>query len=146
MRHSRRFRAAVADDEGIRDRMEPLGHASEPGPVGLDIDESSGAASQHDGAAVAGVDDDGQSAEAARYSERLLNEGHERWEGDRCPICFLFIGLPVGEHAKRNVCCMKRVCKVCILAAQLRGLRGCEFCRTLRPSDDASARVKPRLY
>ncbi|EJK56287.1 hypothetical protein THAOC_23864, partial [Thalassiosira oceanica] len=55
-----------------------------------------------------------------------------------CPICFLFVGLPVAKHAKMNVCCMKLVCDGCALAAQLRGLSGCEFCRTPHPSDDAS--------
>ncbi|EJK52398.1 hypothetical protein THAOC_28329 [Thalassiosira oceanica] len=119
--------------------MEPVGHASEPEPVGPD-NESAGAPSQDDGAAAAaGADDDGRSAEAARYSERLLKEGHERWEGHRCPICFLFIGLPMDEHATMNVCCMKLVCKGCGLAAYQRGFRGCPFCRSPLPSDDASS-------
>ncbi|EJK71617.1 hypothetical protein THAOC_06920 [Thalassiosira oceanica] len=126
--------------------MEPAGHA----------DETAGAPPNAGGAAVAGADADDRSAEVVRYSERLLSEGHERWEGHRCPICFLFIGLPVGKHAKMNVCCMKRVCKGCIfaverrgiydscptgceLAAQLRGIYDrCPFCRTPRPCDDAS--------
>ncbi|EJK78060.1 hypothetical protein THAOC_00063, partial [Thalassiosira oceanica] len=120
--------AALAQTEKIRDRMEPVGHAA-------------GSPSQDDGAAVAGANDDyDRSAEAARYLERLLDEGHERWEGERCPICFLFIGLPVGEHAKMYACCMKMVCKGCVLAAQLRGLRGCPFCRAppTRIDDHAS--------
>ncbi|EJK46526.1 hypothetical protein THAOC_34802 [Thalassiosira oceanica] len=126
----------LAAAKRIRDRMEPVGHASESEPVGLGINESAGSPSQNDGAA-AGVAD--QSAEAARYSERLLNEGHERWEGDRCPICFLFVGLPVEEHARINVCCMKRVCKGCELAAKQRGIYDrCPFCRTPCPSDKAS--------
>ncbi|EJK53185.1 hypothetical protein THAOC_27433 [Thalassiosira oceanica] len=108
-------------------------------PVDPDINESAEAPSQDDGAASAGADDDGRSADAARYSQRLLNEGHERWEGDRCPICFLFIGLPVGKHSRTNVCCMKRVCNGCILAAQQRGIYDrCPFCRSPHPSDDAS--------
>ncbi|EJK74497.1 hypothetical protein THAOC_03822 [Thalassiosira oceanica] len=81
---------------------------------------------------------EGDAAEVARYSQRLLNEGHERWEGHRCPICFLFIELPMDKHAQINACCMKLVCKGCGLAAQLRGLRGCPFCRTPRPTGDAS--------
>ncbi|EJK46282.1 hypothetical protein THAOC_35055 [Thalassiosira oceanica] len=118
--------------------MEPVGHASESEPVGPD-NESDGAPS-YDGAASASSDDDGRSAEAARYSERLLNEGQERWEGDRCPICFLFIGLPVGKHSRMNVCCMKSVCEGCTLAAQQRGIYArCPFCRTPHPSDEASA-------
>ncbi|EJK55799.1 hypothetical protein THAOC_24426, partial [Thalassiosira oceanica] len=126
--------------------MEPV-HASESEPVGPD-NESAGAPSQDDGAASASSDDDGRSAEAARYSERLLNEGHERWEGDRCPICFLFIGLPMDEHSKTNACCMKRVCNGCILAAQQRGIYDrCPFCRTPHPSDEESqlAMVQKRV-
>ncbi|EJK64283.1 hypothetical protein THAOC_14996, partial [Thalassiosira oceanica] len=120
--------------------MEPA-HSSESEPVDPDINESDEAPSQDDGAASAG-------AEAARYSERLLNEGHERWEGERCPICFLFIGFPIDEHAKMNVCCMKLVCKGCELAAEQRGIYDrCPFCRTSHPSDDASelAMVQKRV-
>jgi len=107
--------------------MEPVGPAN----------GSAGAPSQDGEAAVAGADDD-RSAEAARYSERLLNEGHERAEGDRCPICYLYIGFPIGDHSKMNVCCMKRVCKGCALAAQQRGIYDrCPFCRTPHPTDEA---------
>ncbi|EJK51934.1 hypothetical protein THAOC_28848, partial [Thalassiosira oceanica] len=109
--------------------MEPVG----PG------NESAQAPSQEDGASVVAAGEE-RSAEAARHSERLLNEGHERWEGHRCPICFLFVGLPVGEHAKTNACCMKTVCNGCILAAELRGIYDrCPFCRTPHPTDEASA-------
>jgi len=84
--------------------------------------------------------DEHRSFESTRYSQRLLNEGHERAEGDRCPICFLFIGLPVDEHSMMNACCMKRVCKGCSLAAQQRGIYDrCPFCRTPHPTDEASA-------
>ncbi|EJK70006.1 hypothetical protein THAOC_08675 [Thalassiosira oceanica] len=122
-----------------RHRMEPA-HSSESEPVDPDINESDGAPSQDGRAASAGTGNDGRSAEAARYSERLLNEEHERWEGDRCPICFLFIGLPMDEHSKTNACCMKRVCNGCILAAQQRGMYDrCPFCRTPHPSDEVSA-------
>ena len=76
--------------------MEPDGHANEPEPVGPG--DAAGAPSQEDGAASGGANDD-RMAEAARYLERLLNEGHERWAGDRCPICFLYIGLPMSEHS-----------------------------------------------
>ncbi|EJK53432.1 hypothetical protein THAOC_27139, partial [Thalassiosira oceanica] len=65
--------------------MEPVGpdiNAPEPGPVAVGghsvpDSESAGAPLHDDGAAVAGAGDDG-SAEAARYSQGLLNEGHER--------------------------------------------------------------------
>ncbi|EJK54871.1 hypothetical protein THAOC_25464 [Thalassiosira oceanica] len=108
-------------------------------PVGPDA----GTPSQDDGAAAGGADDDDRSAEAAteaaRYSERLLSEGHERWEGHRCPICYLYIGLPTSEYAKMNVCCMELVCDGCALAARRRGIYDrCPFCRTPHPSDDAS--------
>ncbi|EJK61485.1 hypothetical protein THAOC_18021 [Thalassiosira oceanica] len=99
--------------------------------------ESAGAPSRDDGASAGSADED-RSAEAARYSHRLLHEGHERWERDRCPICFLYMGFPVGKHSKVNVCCMKTVCNGCILAARLQGLRGCEFCRTPLRHNDAS--------
>ncbi|EJK62014.1 hypothetical protein THAOC_17397 [Thalassiosira oceanica] len=109
---------------------EPDGQASEPEPVGPD---------DNDAASAAGAGDDDRLAEAARHSQRLFSEGHERWEGDRCPICFLFIGLPVAKYSRINVCCMKSVCSGCILAAAQRGMYDrCPFCRTPHPSDDAS--------
>ncbi|EJK70358.1 hypothetical protein THAOC_08288 [Thalassiosira oceanica] len=112
----------------MSERMEPV---DRPG------NEPAGAPTQNDGAAVAGAEDR-PAGEVARYLERLLNEGHERWEGHRCPICFLFIGLPTYKHTKQNPCCMKLVCNGCILAARQRGLSGCEFCRTPLPTDEAS--------
>ena len=77
---------------------------------------------------------------AARNLERrLMESGHERWEGDACTICFLLIEPPIGEHAKVHFCCTKRVCNGCILAAQQRGIFGkCPFCRTPHPADEAS--------
>ena len=77
---------------------------------------------------------------AARDLERaLMRSGHERPERDTCPICFDLIELPVAEHSKMNACCMKLVCKGCIVAAQLRGMNDtCPFCRTPLPDDDAS--------
>ncbi|EJK53667.1 hypothetical protein THAOC_26847, partial [Thalassiosira oceanica] len=115
-------RRRAAGAKGIRDRMES---------VGPDAGSARAPSPQDDAVAA-----EGDAAEVARYAERLLNEGHKRWEGDRCPICFLFIGLPIDEHAKMNICCMKLVCNGCGLAAQQRGLRGCAFCRTPHPSDE----------
>ena len=109
------------------------------GPAGPD-DASAGNPSRDDGASVEGADDDGWS-EAARYLERLLNEGHERMEGDQCTICYLYIEMPVENHSMMNICCMKRVCNGCIFAAHRRGLRGCPFCRTPHPTDDATRRA-----
>ena len=77
---------------------------------------------------------------AARNLElRLMSSGHERPEGHSCPICFLLIEFLVNDNSKMNVCCMKRVCDGCILAARRRGLYDrCPFCRTTHPADDAS--------
>ena len=76
---------------------------------------------------------------ARNLQQRLMTSGHERWEGDACTICYLYVGFPVGRHSKMNVCCMKRLCDGCILAAHLRGMLDCcPFCRTLPPADDAS--------
>ena len=77
-----------------------------------------------------------------------MASGHERPEGDGCPICFLLIELPVDAHSKMNACCMKRVCDGCILAARQRGINDiCPFCRTPLPADDASelAMVQKRV-
>ena len=79
---------------------------------------------------------------------RLMASGRERPERDRCPICFLLIELPVDKHAKMNVCCMKKVCNGCILAAQRRGIyNSCPFCRSPHPADEASilAMVQKRV-
>ena len=79
---------------------------------------------------------------ARNFHERLMASGHERPEGDWCPICFLLTELPLGEHSKTNACCMKRVCDGCILAARQRGIYdSCPFCRTPHPADDASMLV-----
>ncbi|EJK48042.1 hypothetical protein THAOC_33194 [Thalassiosira oceanica] len=91
---------------------------------------------------------------ARNLRQQLMASGHERPEGDTCPICFVLIEFPMNKHAKRNACCMKRVCNGCVLAAHQRGLRGmrgigrlCEFCRTPIPHDDAStlAMVQKRV-
>jgi len=76
---------------------------------------------------------------AGNLQERLMASGHERPEEDRCTICFDLIEFPVPEHSATNVCCMKRVCDGCRLAAHLRGMNDrCAFCRTTRPCGDAS--------
>ena len=69
--------------------------------------------------------------------EQLYSQGHERLEGDGCPICTLPIPLPMGDHSLFEVCCMTRVCDGCALAAQERGLLDCAFCRTPCPDNDA---------
>ncbi|EJK54385.1 hypothetical protein THAOC_25992 [Thalassiosira oceanica] len=90
-------------------------------------------------AALAGSAADAESS--AERNLRLMASGHERQEDDRCPICFDLTELPMSKHSKINVCCMKRICNGCDLAARRRGLRGCPFCRTPHPHDDASALV-----
>ena len=85
---------------------------------------------------------------AQNLEQRLMASGHKRAEGDWCPICFLLIEVPMGDHSKTNVCCMKTVCKGCILAGMQRGIHGlCEFCRTPFINDDASmlAMVQKRV-
>ena len=77
---------------------------------------------------------------AAAFQLRLMASGHdyEQTEGS-CPICFLPIEPPKFQHSTLYVCCMKRVCDGCILAARQRGIGGsCPFCRTSLPHDDAS--------
>lgn len=72
--------------------------------------------------------------------KRLYSQGHERLEGDFCPICTLPVKLPTGKHSSVKVCCMKRVCQGCSLAAFKMGIDDkCPFCRTPRPKDDAEA-------
>ena len=56
--------------------------------------------------------------------ERLYGQGHERPEGDFCPICTLPIPLRMEEHSVFNACCMKRVCKGCLMALRQRGMEG----------------------
>ena len=71
--------------------------------------------------------------------EKLYSQGLQRPEGDFCPICTLPIPLPMEEHSVFYVCCIKRVCNGCCLAAGLRGMGyNCPFCRTPAPEDGAS--------
>ncbi|EJK45980.1 hypothetical protein THAOC_35380 [Thalassiosira oceanica] len=85
---------------------------------------------------------------AQNLQQQLMASGHERPEEDACPICFDLIELPMNEHSKMNVCCMKKVCNGCRLAAHQRGIYGrCPFCRTPFANDDASglAMVQKRV-
>ena len=71
-----------------------------------------------------------------------MASGLERPEGDRCPICFLLIELPVNYHSKTNACCMNAVCDGCRLAVRQRGIyNSCPFCRTPFTKDEASQLV-----
>ena len=83
------------------------------------------------------ADDNSKEFAAETKDQRLYELGHERHEGDFCPICTLPVPFPVGEHANSYVCCMKSVCKGCSLASRLRGMGDiCVFCRTPVPGDD----------
>ncbi|EJK59560.1 hypothetical protein THAOC_20200 [Thalassiosira oceanica] len=72
-------------------------------------------------------------------NEQLYNQGHERPEGDFCPICTLPIPIPMEDHSLFAGCCMKRICNGCNYAAQKRGMFDCAFCRTPMPKNDANA-------
>ncbi|EJK69827.1 hypothetical protein THAOC_08880 [Thalassiosira oceanica] len=74
---------------------------------------------------------------AEQKDEQLYSQGHERPEGDFCPICTLPIPLPMDDHSGFMVCCMKRICRGCAMAAQKRGMSDCPFCRTPLPDNDA---------
>ena len=80
--------------------------------------------------------------------EELYSQGHERPEGDFCPICTLPVPLPMHEHSVFNVCCMKRICNGCDYAAKKRGMFDCPFCRTHYPDNDASklAMIQARVF
>ena len=67
--------------------------------------------SNDDATDLAGSDESADLAAARDLPQRLMASGLERPEGDACEICFLLIELSMNKHAKRNVCCMKRVCK-----------------------------------
>ena len=79
--------------------------------------------------------------------EQLYNQGHERPEGDFCPICTLPIPLPMHDHSVLNMCCMKLICNGCNYAAKKRGMFDCAFCRTPYPGNyaDGLAMIKARV-
>ena len=53
--------------------------------------------------------------------EKLYGQGHERPEGEFCPICTLPVPM-TGKHAQINLCCMKMLCDGCMIAAvKIRG-------------------------
>ena len=64
----------------------------------------------------------------------LMKKGRTRSEEDDCPICQLPLPLDV-EQSSFRVCCMKKVCSGCSLAARKRGMRDCPFCRAPRPKE-----------
>mmetsp|Transcript_13604 Transcript_13604/g.32093 ORF Transcript_13604/g.32093 Transcript_13604/m.32093 type:complete len:280 (-) Transcript_13604:206-1045(-) len=66
----------------------------------------------------------------------LMKKGRTRSEEDECPICSLPLPLD-RKQSSIQVCCMKRMCLGCNLAAHKRGIRGCPFCRTPALTDDS---------
>ena len=85
---------------------------------------------------------------AVLKDEQLYSQGHERPEGDFCPICTLPIPLPMEhEHSVFMTCCMKRICVGCIVAVEKRGMHSCPFCRTPCPGNDVDslAMVRARV-
>ena len=66
----------------------------------------------------------------------LMTMGRERSEGDECPICNLLLPLD-WKQSSFMVCCMKKACDGCIIAAEKRGMRDCPFCRTPPPTEDS---------
>ncbi|EJK53771.1 hypothetical protein THAOC_26717 [Thalassiosira oceanica] len=79
--------------------------------------------------------------------EQLYSQGHERPEGDFCPICTLPIQLPENDHSVFEPCCMKTVCHGCSVSAERRGMLKCPFCRTPLSGNDAKnlAMVRARV-
>ena len=65
----------------------------------------------------------------------LMKKGSERSEADDCPLCQLPLPLDL-EQTSFRVCCMKLVCKGCILGARKRGMNDCPFCRAPAPNEN----------
>ena len=75
----------------------------------------------------------------------LMKKGRTRSEEDDCPICSLPLPVDV-EQFMFKVCCMKKVCNGCVLAAVKRGMSDCPFCRTTRPDkSQVLAMVRKRV-
>ncbi|EJK72892.1 hypothetical protein THAOC_05531 [Thalassiosira oceanica] len=72
--------------------------------------------------------------------EELMGSGHELPEGHTCPLCCLPIELPLPKHSFLKTCCMKTLCRGCLLASCQHGmLETCPFCRTSFQNMDAAA-------
>ena len=76
----------------------------------------------------------------------LMKKGRKRAEDDDCPICQLPLPLDWKQSSFR-VCCMKKLCNGCVLAAWKRGMRDCPFCRTPTPKTDGQvlAMIRKRV-
>ncbi|EJK70188.1 hypothetical protein THAOC_08474, partial [Thalassiosira oceanica] len=76
----------------------------------------------------------------------LTKKGRTRSEADDCTICQLPLPLDF-KQSSFNVCCVKRVCIGCVLAARKRGMRDCPFCRapTRMTDSQALAMIRKRV-
>ena len=80
--------------------------------------------------------------------EKLYSQGHERPEGEFCPLCLLAIPMPIDGNSVFYNCCMKTVCRGCIFAAVKQGLGPtCPFCRAPRAENDEErlGRIQKRV-
>jgi len=80
--------------------------------------------------------------------KRLYSQGHERSEGDFCPLCTLAIPPPLQEYATMRSCCVKTLCDGCCLSAVKSGLGNiCPFCRTppAKNDEEALGRIQKRV-
>ena len=75
----------------------------------------------------------------------LMKKGRTMSEDDDCPICSLPLPLD-SKESMFQVCCMKKVCNGCLLAARKRGMRNCPFCRTPMPDESQTlAMIQKRV-
>ena len=76
----------------------------------------------------------------------MYSQGHERPDGDSCPICTLPIPLPMDKHSMFNCCCMTKICKGRVVAAVARDMTDCPFCRSPCPDkDEKLAMIQARV-
>ena len=68
----------------------------------------------------------------------LMRKGRTRLEEDECPICNLLLPLDLEQYSFQ-ICCMKKVCNGCFVAALVRGILDCPFCRTSEPEGNSQA-------
>ena len=77
----------------------------------------------------------------------LMKRGRTKSEDDDCPICSLPLPLDADQpQSFFRVCCVKKLCNGCVLAARKRGMRDCPFCRAPAPHESqALAMIKKRV-
>ena len=75
----------------------------------------------------------------------LMKKGRTRSEADDCPICQLPLPLD-RQQSMFKPCCVKKLCKGCVLATRKRGMWDCPFCRTPAPKkSQVLARIQKRV-